>query len=82
MGIFSKFKNGLQRGADVLHGAINKVVGSEQLDENDLLDLEEAFYQSDFGVDTTEEIISKIRKYIEVKRNLEGSMRIVLPVKF
>ena len=51
MGIFSKFKNGLQRGADVLHGAINKVVGREQLDENDLLDLEEAFYQSDFGVD-------------------------------
>ena len=81
MGIFSKFKNGLQRGADVLHGAINKVVGREQLDENDLLDLEEAFYQSDFGVDTTEEIISKIREYIEVKRNL-GSMPIVLPVKF
>ena len=72
MGIFSKFKNGLQRGADVLHGAINKVVGREQLDENDLLDLEEAFYQSDFGVDTTEEIISKIREVYRSEKEFRG----------
>ena len=36
------------------------MVGREQLNENGLIDLEEAFYQSDF--ETTEEIITKIRE--------------------
>ena len=62
MGILSKFKNGFKRGADALQGAISKTLVREILDENDLLDLEEAFYQSDFGVETTEEIIHKIRE--------------------
>ena len=62
MGILSKFKSGFKRGADALQGAISKTLGREFLDENDLLDLEEAFYQSDFGVETTEEIINRIRE--------------------
>ena len=83
MGIFSKFKNGLQQGADVLHGAINKVVGREELDENDLLDLEEAPFIKVILVSIPlRKSFLKYGKYIEVKRNLEGSMPIVLPVKF
>ena len=62
MGILSKFKSGFKRGADALQGALSKTLGREFLDENDLLDLEEAFYQSDFGVETTEEIINRIRE--------------------
>ena len=46
MGIFAKFKSGFKRGAGVLQGVLNRAVGREQLDENDLLDLEEAFYQN------------------------------------
>ena len=46
-------------------------MGREQLDENDLLDLEEAFYQSDFGVDTTEEIIANIREVHRSEKLLE-----------
>jgi fused signal recognition particle receptor len=72
MGIFSKFKSGFKRGADALQGAINKVVGREQLDENDLLDLEEAFFQSDFGVDTTEEIIANIREVHRSEKTFRG----------
>ena len=72
MGIFSKFKSGFKRGADALQGAINKVVGREQLDENDLLDLAEAFYQSDFGVDTTEEIIANIREVHRSEKTFRG----------
>ena len=72
MGIFSKFKNGFKRGADVLQGALNRVAGREQLDENDLLDLEEAFYQSDFGVDTTEEMISNIREVHRSEKDFRG----------
>ena len=45
---------------------------AEQLDENDLLDLEEAFYQSDFGVDTTEEIIANIREVHRSEKTFRG----------
>ena len=62
MGIISKFKSGFKKGADVLQSAFSKAVGRDLLDEDDLLDLEEALYQSDFGVETTEEIISSIRE--------------------
>ena len=72
MGIFSNFKSGFKRGADVLQGAINKVVGRELLNEDDLLDLEEAFYQSDFGVDTTDEVISKIRDVHRSEKSFRG----------
>ena len=63
MGIFSKFKSGFkQEIANVLQDAVGKVVGRGRLEESDLLDLEEAFYQSDFGVETTEEIIEEFVK--------------------
>lgn len=62
MGIFSKFKKGFSKGASVIQGALGSIIGKGKLDEESLLDLEEAFYGSDFGVDTTEEIISSIRE--------------------
>lgn len=62
MGIFSKFKKGFSKGASVIQGALGSIIGKGKLDEESLLDLEEAFYGSDFGVDTTEEIINSIRE--------------------
>ena len=62
MGIFSKFKKGFSKGASVIQGALGSIIGKGRLDEESLLELEEAFYGSDFGVDTTEEIISSIRE--------------------
>ena len=72
MGIFSKFKSGFKRGADALQGAIAKVTGREILNEEDLISLEEAFYEGDFGVDTTEEIIENIREAHKREKNLRG----------
>jgi len=62
MGIFSKFKKGFSKGASVIQGALGSIIGKGKLDEESLLDLEEAFYGSDFGVDTTVEIINSIRE--------------------
>lgn len=62
MGIFSKFKKGLQKGSAVLQGAFNRVAGSNTLDLDDLLDIEEALYSSDFGPETTEQIIEEIKR--------------------
>jgi len=62
MGIFSKFQKGFQKGASVLHGAFASLSGKSRLDEDTLLGLEEAFYGSDFGVETTEDILNSIRE--------------------
>lgn len=72
MGIISKFKSGFKKGADALQNAFTKAVGRDVLDEEDLLDLEEAFYQSDFGVETTEEIISNIREAHRNEKHFRG----------
>ena len=61
MGIFSKFQKGFQKGASVLQGAFASFSGKSRLDEDTLLELEEAFYGSDFGVETTEDILNSIR---------------------
>ncbi len=62
MGIFSKFKQGFQKGASVIQGAFDVISGKGRLDASSLLDLEEAFYASDFGVETTEEILNSIKE--------------------
>ena len=68
MGIFSKFKKGFQKGASVIQGAFDSISGKAKLDEDSLLDLEEAFYASDFGVDTTEELINSVRQaHVKIK---------------
>jgi fused signal recognition particle receptor len=72
VGIISKFKSGFKKGADALQNAFTKAVGRDVLDEEDLLDLEEAFYQSDFGVETTEEIISNIREAHRNEKHFRG----------
>ena len=72
MGIFSKFRKGLDRGAQALRGAFDVISGRVQLDEDSLLDLEEALYESDFGVETTEEILLGIRESHRKDKNLRG----------
>lgn len=62
MGIFSKFKKGFHKGASIIQGAFDTLSGKSRLDESSLLDIEEAFYASDFGVETTEEILESIRE--------------------
>ena len=72
MGIFSKFKKGFQKGASVIQGAFDSISGKARLDEDSLLDLEEAFYASDFGVDTTEELINSVRQAYRENKELRA----------
>jgi fused signal recognition particle receptor len=61
MGIFSKFKSGLKRGSAVLQGAFERVGGRGSLKQEDLFEIEEAFYACDFGPETTEEVLEEIK---------------------
>ncbi len=72
MGIFSKFRKGFQKGASVIQGAFNTISGMGRLDEGTLLDIEEALFTSDFGVETTEEILDSIREAHRNDRELRA----------
>ena len=61
MGIFSKFKSGLKRGSAVLQGAFERVGARGSLKQEDLFEIEEAFYACDFGPETTEEVLEEIK---------------------
>ena len=72
MGLFSKFKKGLSKGSELLQGAIDRVSGRGSLSEDDLFDLEEAFYSCDFGPETTEDILSQVQLAYRNNKDLRG----------
>ncbi|NDG99932.1 MAG: signal recognition particle-docking protein FtsY, partial [Opitutae bacterium] len=72
MGIFSKFKKGLSKGSELLRGAIDRVSGRGSLSEDDLLDLEEAFYSCDFGPETTDDILAQVHSAHRNNKDLRG----------
>ncbi len=71
MGIFSKFKEGFHKGAGAIRGVLG-ALGGGRLDQASLEELEEALYESDFGVETTEQILDEIREAHRKDKNLRG----------
>lgn len=72
MGIFSKFKKGLSKGSELLQGALDRVSGRGSLSEDDLFDLEEAFYSCDFGPETTNDILAQVQSAHRNNKDLRG----------
>ncbi len=69
---FQKFQKGLVKTRNRLVGAVAGVFGIKMLDEQALEALEEALYGADFGVETTEEILSAIRTAFRKEKQLRG----------
>ncbi len=88
MGFFDKLKSGLGKTRDNFNEKINNVFSSfRKVDEELLEELEEILIMSDIGVDTSVEIISKLRERIkkekiedeeDVKNALKQEMQKVL----
>lgn len=88
MGFFDKLKNGLGKTRNNLNEKINNVFSSfRKVDEELLEELEEILIMSDIGVDTSVEIISKLRERIKrekisdedgVKQALKEEMQKIL----
>ena len=88
MGFFDKLKNGLGKTRNKKKKKINSVFSSfRKVDEELLEELEEILIMSDIGVDTSVEIISKLRERIKrekitdedgVKRALKEEMQKIL----
>ena len=68
-GFFAKLKEKFTQKAPGLHRAIGNLF-SKKLDDASIEELEEALYEADFGVQTTEEIIAEIQKAYKSEKSL------------
>lgn len=69
MGFFDKLKQGLSKTKDSLDDKINNVFsGFRKVDEELLEELEEVLIMSDMGMDTSVQIISKLRERIKKEK--------------
>ncbi len=71
-GLYRKFKEGLSRTTKQLFGSIGGLFGGRKLDAASIEEMEEALYGADFGVETTEEIITDIQEAFKKDRELRG----------
>jgi fused signal recognition particle receptor len=72
---FAKFKEGLKKTTPTFYKAFGKVgglFGGKTIDAASLDELEEALYTADFGVETSEEILSEIKKAYRENKELRG----------
>ena len=69
MGFFDKLKSGLDKTRDSLNNKINNVFSNfRKVDEELLEELEEILIMSDIGVETSTEIISRLRDRIKLEK--------------
>lgn len=63
--IFSKWFNGLERTRKQTFGRISSLLGTSEINAQTWDDLEEILIQADMGLDTTESVISSLKKVVD-----------------
>ncbi len=71
-GFFDQFKKVFREQTPTFHKVAKRLFGGKTLDAESVEDLEEALYEADFGVETTEEIIGEIQQAYRKDKNLRG----------
>ena len=75
MGLFSKIKQGLQKTKESFISKVQKITNSfTKIDEELFDELEETMIMSDIGVETSEEICSRLRKKIKERGVTDPAM--------
>ncbi len=72
LSIFKKFKQGLAKSAKSIAEKTGGIFGRKKLDASSIEELEEALFASDFGYETTEEIIEETQKAYKKDKDLRG----------
>lgn len=81
MGFFDKLKEGLSKTKSSMDEKINGVLSSfRKVDEDLLEELEEALIMSDIGMDTSLEIISRLRSRIK-KENIKEAEEVKIALR-
>jgi len=71
-GLFKKFKDGLSKTVTAIAAKTAALFGQKPIDASSLDTLEEALYTADFGVETTEEILTEIKAAYKKDKALRG----------
>lgn len=71
-GLFKKFKDGLAKTVSAIAEKTRGLFSGRSIDASSLETLEEALYTADFGVATTEEILSEIKEATRKDKDLRG----------
>jgi fused signal recognition particle receptor len=71
-GLFKKFKEGFSKTVATLASKTAAIFGQKPIDASSLETLEEALYTADFGVETTEEILTEIKAAYKKDKTLHG----------
>ncbi|MDQ8184943.1 signal recognition particle-docking protein FtsY [Pelagicoccus sp. SDUM812002] len=72
LSIFKKFKDGLAKSAKNIAEKTGGIFSRKKLDASSIEELEEALFASDFGYETTEEIIEETQKAYKKDKDLRG----------
>ncbi len=74
MGFFDKLKSGLKKTKDSFLGKVDTILaGFGKIDEALFEELEDVLISSDFGVQTTQEILKKLREYVKSHKLTEAA---------
>src|SRR5262245_34081149 len=71
-GLFKKFKDGFAKTVSAIAAKTAAIFGQKPIDASSLETLEEALYTADFGVETTEEILTEIKTAYKKDKSLHG----------
>lgn len=71
-GLFKKFKDGFAKTVSAIAAKTAAIFGAKPIDASSLETLEEALYTADFGVETTEEILTEIKATYKKDKTLHG----------
>jgi fused signal recognition particle receptor len=70
--LFKKFKDGFAKTVSAIAAKTAAIFGQKPIDASSLETLEEALYTADFGVETTEEILTEIKAAYKKDKSLHG----------
>ena len=74
MGFFDKLKSGLKKTKDSFLGKVDTILaGFGKIAEELFEELEDVLISSDFGVQTTEEILKKLREFVKANKLIEAA---------
>ncbi len=71
MGLFDKFRKGLQKTRDLTIGNISNIFTNNKIDEETLENLEEALLEADVGVDSVDLLLENMREKGKNEKNLQ-----------
>ena len=74
MGLFEKFKAGLQKTRDSFSNMIGSLAGYGQIDDDLYEELEESLIMADVGIETTQKVIEQLKKKLLQDRVNDVSM--------